>query len=269
MRNSALTTRWVSAVSLTVSTLSLLTVSQISNAIEPPPYGPWLPLRDGNLDQVKIAFRQYSDGTLYYKIQNNYPVDVKVNCRFDYVDEGGKRHNETGCDVANLKAAQEHIDGGWLDLGVASVDTSSLVAKVSPINGASSGSAAVIEFPKREVTPVATPVQVDPGCVIGSRATGDSDGAHMTGAYSIEVSVDESSQGRCVNPRSDTPPAQPYALVITKTTYEAVIKGGVVADCKANRISNFFKCVGPAERDRYPQRRFHNPDGQKAAAGSH
>jgi hypothetical protein len=235
--------------------LLVLSLDQIANAVEPPPYGPWLPLKDSDQDGVKIAFRQYSSGELRYKIENTYPVDVKVNCRFNYVDGSGKPRTESGCGPLTLKAGEVHTDPGWLDFGVGSVDTSSLVAKVTPINGASLEGVAVVEFPKRAVAPVGAPA--DPYCVVGSKAPGAADGENLAGVL-IEVSVDESSQA-CAVPDAGAPAAQPFPLFTTKTTYHSVTRGGVVTACKPDRKVVFQRCISAAEKAGYPQKNFFSP----------
>lgn len=102
----------------------------LAHAAESPQWGPWLPLKDGAENGVKIAFKQFPNGTLRYKLRNDYMTEVTVSCRFRYTSQDGKVMTESGCD-GKLAPGQEKTDPGYFDFGVREVDYSSLSAKVS------------------------------------------------------------------------------------------------------------------------------------------
>jgi hypothetical protein len=92
-------------------------------------YGSWIPMKDNETNGIQIAFKLYPDGTMYYKLKNTYPYAAKVECQFRFTDRKGKTATENACS-ALLAPGQERTNGGWWDANVASVDTSSLAAKV-------------------------------------------------------------------------------------------------------------------------------------------
>jgi hypothetical protein len=88
-----------------------------------------MPLKDSDSNGIQIAFKIYPDGMMYYKLRNTYPYAAKVDCQFRFTDRNGKTATEGGCS-ATLAPGQEKTSGGWWDANVASVDASSLAAKV-------------------------------------------------------------------------------------------------------------------------------------------
>ena len=121
----------------------LFTAVAFLSAAPPPEWGPWIPLKDGGKNGVEISFKIWPSKTQYFKIRNTYPVAVKVECQFKWLDDKGQSTTNSGCG-ATLAPGQERTDGGWFDFGVASVDTSSLVARVRRAdNNASMGQAPV------------------------------------------------------------------------------------------------------------------------------
>lgn len=96
-----------------------------------PPWGPWVSLQDGSLNNVKISFRHFTNGTLRYKIRNDYDVPVKFSCSFRFTYLDGHSGKDSGCD-GTLNPGQEKTDPGWFDFSVREVDISSLAARVTP-----------------------------------------------------------------------------------------------------------------------------------------
>jgi hypothetical protein len=92
-------------------------------------YGSWLPMKDNESNGIQISFKLYPDGTMYYKLKNTYSYTAKVDCQFRFTDRKGKTATENACS-ATLAPGQEKTSGGWWDANVASVDASSLAAKL-------------------------------------------------------------------------------------------------------------------------------------------
>ena len=92
-------------------------------------YGSWMPMKDNDSNGIQIAFKLYADGTMYYKLKNTYSHVVKVDCQFRFTDKEGKTSTENACS-ATFAPGQERSSGGWWDANVASVDPSSLGARV-------------------------------------------------------------------------------------------------------------------------------------------
>ena len=86
-------------------------------------------MKDNDSNGIQIAFKLYPDGTMYYKLKNTYPHAAKVDCQFKFTDKKGKTATENACS-ATLAPGQEKTNGGWWDANVASIDASSLGAKV-------------------------------------------------------------------------------------------------------------------------------------------
>jgi hypothetical protein len=97
-------------------------------------YGPWMPLKDNGSSGIQIAFKLYPDGTMFYKLKNTYPYTAKIDCQFTFTDRKGKSATEKACSTT-LAPGQERTNGGWWEADVASVDTSTLGAKVQPAEG--------------------------------------------------------------------------------------------------------------------------------------
>ena len=89
-------------------------------AADQPQYGPWMPLKDGHLDDVQISFKRFANGTQYYKLKNTYPVAVKVECKFSFTGMDGKRNTEQACAANKLQPGQEIKICVGFDFGVAS-----------------------------------------------------------------------------------------------------------------------------------------------------
>jgi hypothetical protein len=118
-------------VSLFLLSASVSVVSQVAQVH----YGSWMPMKDSESNGIQIAFKLYPDGMMYYKLKNTYPYVAKVSCQFRFIDRKGKSALETGCS-ATLAPGQEKTNGGWWDANVASVDSSSLAAKVGAADAA-------------------------------------------------------------------------------------------------------------------------------------
>lgn len=122
---------------------AVLSMHPLCVAAASPQWGPWMPLKDGNLDGVQIAFKKFPNGDQRYRIRNTYPVTVVVHCSFVYTTLEGKSQKESGCD-APLKPGEVRAEMGWFDFSVRGVDNSSLIASVSAAGNAGTS---VLEFP--------------------------------------------------------------------------------------------------------------------------
>jgi hypothetical protein len=251
---------------------------------ETPQYGPWMPLKDGMQNGVEIAFKLSPDGTQYFKLLNTYKVPVNVSCKFSFETRDGKTQTDSGCNANNLAPGAQATGMGMFDFGVASVDPSSLTAKVKLLgtpaggsNGAvpptgggkapaqqSSGQSltgpqgnTIVANPSREgVGAVPTDPTGDLGtCKVGAKATGLPDGKHPLPGLQWEEraasNVNQCPAGEIAGTRIDK-----LAVYRQSTTYSQVIKNGVVTGCVSSVQTQFSRCIPASEGKNYPKKGF-------------
>jgi len=218
---------------------------------DPPQFGPWMALKDGHLDGVQISFKRFPNGTVYYKLRNTYPVAVKVKCQFCFTNSTGKRSTETGCDAKAIQPSKEARDPGWFDFGVASIDESSLRAKVKSVNAADNLDDTKFAASGREATRSAPPGGT---CQVGQKRD-DSDGEHRAPWHTWEE--------RAVPDAKSCPPVTIGGTVIHRLAvyrrtgfFDVVTKDGVVTQCKTGYQTSFFKCISASEEMDYPAKGF-------------
>jgi hypothetical protein len=144
-----------------------IAVAFLSAAPPPVEWGPWMPLKDGGINGVQIAFKLFPNKTQYFKLKNTYPVEVKVDCQFNFTDDKGKPSTEHSCG-ATLAPGQEKKDPGWFEWAVTAVDYGSLTAKVRRAdNNANMGQPSVTRAPAQMAgkAPTITNIELDAGSV--------------------------------------------------------------------------------------------------------
>jgi hypothetical protein len=231
----------------------VLSVSALRLAAANTEWGPWMPLKDGNLDGVQIAFKKFPNGDQYYKIRNTYPVAVVVHCSFIYTTLEGKSQKESGCN-GTLKPGEEKAEGGWFDFAVRGVDNGSLTAKVSTAGNAGTS---VLEFPGSP-RDHAQPGQGDsnlpypgsPPSNIGSQyqagvKTTEGDGEHEATLYHWQFWKPDSQQ--C--------PAQPgsglqVALFEEDATVSYRVSNGVTLLSTVSKNRYFLRCIPASEANK-------------------
>jgi hypothetical protein len=236
-------------------------------------YGPWMPMKDGMQNGVEIAFKLSSDGTQYFKLMNTYKVPVNVSCKFTFQTRDGKTQTDSGCNANNLAPGAQATGMGMFDFGVASVDPSSLTAKVKLLGTPAAPSTSASAPPsssKRTASPpdntiVANPsregvgaVPADPtgdlgACTIGAKVTGLPDGKHPLPGKVWEEraasNVNQCPAGEIAGTRIDK-----LAVYRQSTTYSQVIKNGVVTGCVSSVQTQFSRCIPASEGKNYPKK---------------
>ncbi len=237
-----------------------------------PQYGPWMPLKDGMQNGVDIAFKLSSDGTQYFKLMNTYKAPVNVSCKFSFQTRDGKTQTDSGCNATNLAPGAQATGMGMFDFGVASVDPSSLTAKVKllgPPAAASNDTIPSSSSGEKTASPpdntiVANPsreggsaVPGDPTgdtsrCTIGAKATGLPDGKRLLPGVQWEEraasNVTQCPAGEVAGARIDN-----LAVYRQTTAYSEVVKNGVVTGCVSSVQTQFSRCIPASEGKNYPK----------------
>lgn len=216
-------------------------------------WGPWMPLKDGNLDGVQIAFKKFPNGDQRYKIRNTYPVTVVVHCSFIFTSLEGKSQKESGCD-GTLKPGEEKTEMGWFDFGVRDVDSSSLAARVTT---GGNNSTSVLEFPgsKQDHSqpgqansnlpyPGSPPSDIGSQYRAGVKAT-EGNGEHEATLYHWQFWTRDDQQ--C--------PAQPgvgmqVALFEEDATVSYRVSNGVTLSSRVSKNRYFLRCIPASEANK-------------------
>jgi hypothetical protein len=239
-------TRWGALI------LSLLTMACASTVAQTQ-WGSWLPLKDGNLDGVQIAFKKFPNGDQYYKIRNTYPVTVVVHCSFIYTTIEGKSQKESGCDDT-LKPGEARAEMGWFDFGVRAVDNNSLTAKVST---AGSAGTSVLEFPGSSQDH-SQPGQGDTNLPIPGSPPSDIGSQYQAGVKATEGNGEHEAtlyHWQFWKPDSQQCPAQPgsglqVALFEEDATVSYRVSNGVTLSSTVSKNRYFLRCIPASETNK-------------------
>lgn len=223
-------------------------------------WGPWLPLKDGNENGIKIAFKKFPNGTVRYKLRNDYLGSVSVHCSFQFKTTDGKSGKESGCD-AKLAPGQEKTDAGWFDFGVSEVNYGSLAAKVSAASetldssgefGAESPHNGSLHAPDQFQ---GLSLSGNPPADFGSNLQA---GHHTSkykdgGPYDVDLYVWQYYKTDAQQCPSGANSAQQFALFEQDAVDTINVKNGVITTSNIRRSSYFLKCIPASDTPQYPR----------------